>query len=108
MLLIVVQRHDVRVREIASATGITERYAYRILRDLEDGGYVERRRHGRCNVYRVNPDLQLGDRVVEEQALWELLRLIGKDTSADVVAMTATLLTRSRNSARRSRHLNTA
>ena len=64
-----------RVREIAAATGISERYAYRILRDLENARYVERRRQGRCNVYSVNPSLALGDPLVEEYALSELLQL---------------------------------
>ncbi len=78
-----------RVRELAAAVGITERYAYRILRDLENAGYVERRRQGRCNLYRIHPELALGDPIVEGQAIWELLRLIGKSEEDDVVAMSA-------------------
>lgn len=78
VLLAVAQNPDVRVRGIATAAGITERYAYRLLRDLENAGYVDRRREGRCNVYRVNPDLVLGDPMVEEQSLRELLRLTGR------------------------------
>jgi hypothetical protein len=27
---------------------------------------VERRRQGRCNVYRIHPELELGDPIVEE------------------------------------------
>jgi DNA-binding transcriptional ArsR family regulator len=76
VLLAVARRPDFRVREIASATAITERHAYRILRDLEGAGYVERPREGRWNVYRVHPELALGDPVVEEHSTWELLRLI--------------------------------
>lgn len=76
VLLALAQRRDARVKEIAAAAEITERYAYRILRDLQSAGYVERRRMGRCNVYRINPDLPLGDPVVEDHSLWELLRLI--------------------------------
>jgi len=76
VLLALVQRPDLRVREIAAAAEITERYAYRILRDLQSAGYVERRRVGRCNLYRVNPNLPLGDPVVEDHRLWELMRLI--------------------------------
>lgn len=76
VLLAVAQSPDLRVREIAEAAQITERYAYRLLRDLELSGYVDRRRCGRCNVYRVHPDLALGDPVVEEQSLRELLRLV--------------------------------
>ena len=87
VLLVVARQPDVRVREIAFATGITERYAYRILRDLEDVGYVERRRRGRCNGYRVNRDLAVGDRVVEEQALRELLPLVEGTDAEEVAAM---------------------
>jgi sugar-specific transcriptional regulator TrmB len=78
VLLAVAQKPDLRVREIAAAAGITERYAYRMLRDLQDEGYVERRRDGRCNLYRIHPELAIGDPVVEEQKLRELLLLIGK------------------------------
>jgi len=66
-----------RVTDIAAATGITERHAYRMLRDLQEAGYVERRRDGRSNVYRIHPELAIGDPVVEEQSLLQLLRLIG-------------------------------
>jgi DNA-binding IclR family transcriptional regulator len=78
VLLAVAQKRDVRVREIAAATEITERHAYRMLRDLEEAGYVERGREGRCNVYRIHPELVIGDPVVEEQSLRELVRLIGR------------------------------
>jgi DNA-binding IclR family transcriptional regulator len=64
------------VTEIAAAAEITERYAYRILHDLQSAGYVERRRVGRCNLYRINPNVPLGDPLVEDLRLWELLRLI--------------------------------
>src|SRR6266536_4734610 len=77
VLLAIAQNPDLRVREIADATGISERYAYRVLGELQSAGYVDRVRHGRCNVYRVNPDLPRGDPVVEPQALSELLRLLG-------------------------------
>jgi Sugar-specific transcriptional regulator TrmB len=78
VLLAVAENADLLVREIAAAAGITERYAYRMLRDLQNAGYVERGRVGRCNVYRIHPELAIGDPLVEEQSLRELLRLIGK------------------------------
>jgi DNA-binding transcriptional ArsR family regulator len=85
VLLAVARIPDVRVREIAEATGITERYAYRVLRDLDDAGYVDRRRNGRCNVYRVHLDVALGDPFVEQQSLREL-RLIGEGESDEMLA----------------------
>ncbi len=38
VLLAVARDPDLRVREIAEAAGITERYAYRVLRDLQTAG----------------------------------------------------------------------
>ncbi len=87
VLLAIAQNPDLRVREIADATGITERYAYRVLGDLQNGGYVDRVRHGRCNLYRVNPDLPLGDPVVEPQSLSELLRIGHRNRSEQVPAL---------------------
>ena len=77
VLLAVAQKPNLRVTDIAAATGITERHAYRMLRDLQEAGYVKRRRDGRSNVYRIHPELAIGDPVVEEQSLLQLLRLIG-------------------------------
>jgi DNA-binding IclR family transcriptional regulator len=66
------------VSDIADAAGITERYAYQLLSDLQKGGFVRRRRNGRCNEYEVKSDLALGDPVVEEQPLRELLVLVDR------------------------------
>jgi len=69
------------VNEIADASGITERYAYRLLSDLQKAGYVSRRRNGRRNQYQLAPDLELGDPVIGERPLRQLLALIGPDRS---------------------------
>jgi Sugar-specific transcriptional regulator TrmB len=63
VLLAVARDPHVRVKEIAEAAEITERYAYRVLRDLQKAGYVRRDRRGRRNRYRVNPDLALAIRL---------------------------------------------
>lgn len=47
---------ELRVRDIATRVGITERAALRILGDLADAGYLERTRVGRRNVYRLRLD----------------------------------------------------
>jgi hypothetical protein len=89
VLLAVAQDSDLRVREIAEATGITERYAYRVLGDLQSAGYVDRVRHGRCNLYRIHPDLPLGDPVVEPQSLNVLLLLNGRSNGSELGAADA-------------------
>jgi predicted DNA-binding transcriptional regulator YafY len=86
VLLAVARDPDLRVREIAEAVEITERYAYRVLSDLQRAGYVDRGRRGRCNRYRVNPDLLLGEPVVEGQSIRGLLRLVAGSAGGDPLA----------------------
>jgi DNA-binding IclR family transcriptional regulator len=83
VLLAVARDPNLRVKEIAEAAGITERYAYRVLSDLQTAGYVHRGRRGRCNHYRLDPDLALGDSVVKAQSTRALLRLTSQ-TGGDV------------------------
>jgi DNA-binding IclR family transcriptional regulator len=45
-----------RMRDIAAASGITERTAQVIVADLEAAGYITRTRTGRRTRYTVNPD----------------------------------------------------
>lgn len=42
------------LREIARGTDLTERAVYQIVRDLEEGGFIEKKRVGRRNIYNVN------------------------------------------------------
>jgi hypothetical protein len=49
----------VRMRDIATTVGITERAAQRIVGDLVDADYLDRAREGRRNVYSVRNDLAI-------------------------------------------------
>ena len=53
VLLLVDQHAAIRVADMAAALGLSERRTHMVLRDLVDDGYVERRRIGRENRYRV-------------------------------------------------------
>ena len=55
VLLAVAADPDARVDDIAQRVGITPRAALAILRDLEDGGYLDRSRRGRRTHYDVRP-----------------------------------------------------
>ena len=46
-------------REIANHIGVTERTTHKIISDLEQEGYIRRRKIGRRNVYSVDPQLPL-------------------------------------------------
>jgi len=45
---------DATVRDLAQRVGITERAVMRIVRDLDQGGFIERERDGRKNHYTVH------------------------------------------------------
>jgi len=53
-IILVAGDPDLRIRDIASRIGITERAAQRILADLEDAGYLTHHKIGRRNRYTVH------------------------------------------------------
>ncbi len=46
-------------REISIDVGITERTAHKMISELEEAGYIKRRKSGRRNLYEVDPELPL-------------------------------------------------
>jgi predicted ArsR family transcriptional regulator len=59
VLLCIARDPDARVRDIADVVGITERAAQRILADLIAEGYASKKKVGRRNSYKVNPNGEL-------------------------------------------------
>src|SRR5512144_2658093 len=82
VLVCVARDPGIRLRDIATAVGITERAAHRILSELVEAGYVVRKRQGRRNHYQVKTKLPLPHPLAEERAVGDLLDvLIGSTTS---------------------------
>ena len=54
VLLCIAANQEIRLRDIATRVGITERAAQRIVHDLVQEGYVTRERSGRRNQYAIN------------------------------------------------------
>jgi hypothetical protein len=77
VLLAVARDPEIRVGEIAEAAGIAGRSAYRILADLVEGRYLRRTRVGRRNRYELDRELLLGEPIIGELTLNDLLSLIG-------------------------------
>jgi DNA-binding MarR family transcriptional regulator len=69
-----------RVRDLAGTVGITERATMSILADLEDAGYVTRRKHGRRNSYTLHPTQCMRHPAESQHQVGELLALFA-DTS---------------------------
>lgn len=53
VLIFVSRQHDARIRDVAEAVGITERFAQKILKDLVEAGYLTATREGRRKTYEV-------------------------------------------------------
>lgn len=86
--------HDpgVRLRDIATTLGITERRAFGIVTDLTEAGYVVKERDGRRNRYRIQSHLPLPAAVGRELTIGEVLGLL-IDTSTTESAPESAQLT---------------
>jgi DNA-binding MarR family transcriptional regulator len=80
VLLCIARDGDVRLRDVAERVGITERAAQRIVADLVEAGFVERRKVGRRNHYSIDRRAKMRHPAQENQAIGELLDLL---TSTD-------------------------
>jgi hypothetical protein len=56
-LLYLAQHPDARLKDIAAAVGITERFTHAVVTDLIEAGYLTSTKLGRRNTYQVNDEL---------------------------------------------------
>ena len=66
----------IRLRDLATAVGITERAAHRIVVELEDGGYISRERSGRRNHYEIHPEVPLRHPIERHRTVAALIALL--------------------------------
>jgi DNA-binding IclR family transcriptional regulator len=81
VLLCIANDPGIRLREIGDQVGITERAVHRIVRELDDAGYLVRKRDGRRNRYTISQNLPLPDRVARNQKIGDLLKILSAPTS---------------------------
>jgi DNA-binding transcriptional ArsR family regulator len=79
LLILVARDPHSRVRDLAAQAGITERAAQGILADLEQAGFLDRRRVGRRTEYSVHPDVSFRHPLEAGHEVGELLRLFLPD-----------------------------
>jgi predicted ArsR family transcriptional regulator len=75
----------IRLRDLATKVGITERAAQRIVTDLVNEGYLERTRVGRRNQYRVQGHLPLRHPLEHKLPLDALLNALTGQGSRDEI-----------------------
>jgi DNA-binding MarR family transcriptional regulator len=76
VLLCIDRDPGVRLRDVAGEVGITERAVQRIVRELVEAGFVERRRVGRRNHYEVNRSAAMRHRAQAGRDIGALLDLL--------------------------------
>lgn len=76
VLICITRDPDLRLRDLASALGVTERSAYAIVDDLVEAGYVVKQKDGRRNRYRVQAQLPLPEPVTRERTIGEVLGVL--------------------------------
>ena len=76
VLAAIAKRPRRTAREIGDEVGITERAAHKIIRDLEDDGYISKGKVGRQNKYSIHPDTPIKDEE-SNAAAGELLEVLG-------------------------------
>jgi DNA-binding IscR family transcriptional regulator len=77
-LIVIAHDPGVRLREIASALGVTERSAYAIVTDLAEAGYVVKEKDGRRNRYQIQGHLPLRESVARECTIGDVLDVLVK------------------------------
>ena len=82
VLILLGQDGDLRMRDIAVAVGITERAVQRIIHDLEEDGFIEKKRVGRQNRYKVITRQPLRHPIESHRKIGDLLTLINRQSEA--------------------------
>ncbi len=78
VLLCIAHDPGVRLRDIATTVGITERSAYAIVTDLTAAGYVikDKDTDGRRNRYQIQTHLPLREAIGRERTIGEVLDVL--------------------------------
>jgi DNA-binding IclR family transcriptional regulator len=76
VLLLIARETDLRMRELATEVGITERAVQRIVEELTSSGYLIVTKDGRRNRYQVREELLVGHRVASQRTVGELVRFV--------------------------------
>jgi len=78
VLVCLARDREMRLRDVAVEVGITERAVQKIVRDMQDAGFITVSKQGRCNRYQINRRKTLRHTLESQVTVGKLLALIGK------------------------------
>lgn len=76
VLVCLSRNNEARLRDVASEVGITERAVQKIVRDMQEAGFITVSKQGRCNRYRFNKRKSLRHSLESHCNVGKLLALI--------------------------------
>jgi len=76
VLLCLAKDNSMRIRDLATEVGITERAVQRILAELVEGEFLKKIKDGRRNVYKLQANKPLKHPVEEHKSVQDLINLI--------------------------------
>ena len=88
VLVCLARNREARLRDVAADVGITERAVQKIVRDLQDEGFLTVSKQGRCNRYRINRRKSLRHDLESHCTVGKLLVLVSRaaaDEDAEAV-----------------------
>ena len=83
VLLTIARDPEIRLRDVASQVGITERAAQRIVSELLKEGFLEVIREGRRNRYKISASLPFRHPLERNHTVQEMLDLFTDDAQAE-------------------------
>lgn len=90
VLVCLARDREARLRDVAVQVGITERAVQKIVRDLQDEGYLEVSKHGRRNRYRINNRKALRHPLQAGCTVGQLLKLLSRKQPPEITGSAAT------------------
>jgi biotin operon repressor len=85
VLVCLARDREARLRDVAEQVGITERAVQKIVRDLQQEGFLEVTKRGRCNRYRINRRKSLRHSLESRCTVGKLLTQVIRGTDAAAI-----------------------
>lgn len=86
VLVCLARNSGVRLRDVALEVGITERAVQKIVRDMQDAGFLTVTKQGRCNRYRINKRKALRHSLESHCTVGKLIALIAGSSGPGISA----------------------
>lgn len=76
VLLCLFADSTMRLRDVATRVGITERMVQKVVHELEEAGYLTIEKEGRCNSYQIHDQLHLRHPLESHHSIGKILKVL--------------------------------